>query len=211
MYVGEQLSAVQIAERAGCSAQGINHRLKGMGVVKRNIGEAVYVRHNPGGDPFKFTQPESAEDCRLFGLGLGLYWGEGNKANPNAVRLGNSDPRLLKSFMKFVEKFFGVSRSLARVQLQIFPDLESESVERFWETQLGVPAAQFYKTFVTERRGQGTYRHRSRYGVATVSYHNVKLRNLMLACLERQASEFGEPAELLYQRQAGTGAIAQKP
>jgi hypothetical protein len=191
MYLDEYLSAAQIAEKAGCSAQGINHRLKNMGVVKRSISDASYARHNPNGDPFEFTPPESAEDWQLFGLGLGLYWGEGTKADPYSVKLGNTDPRLLQMFMKFMSQFFTVHPEKIKVQVQIFGDLDSETVLDFWKNTLSLSCEHFTKVVCSQVRGSGSYRFKSRYGVATVMYHNARLRQLLGAKLEEYAGQFG--------------------
>jgi len=53
-------------------------------IPKRSVSEALYVKHNPGGDPFSERNLDTG-DLFLFGLGLGLYWGEGTKSNKYAV------------------------------------------------------------------------------------------------------------------------------
>ena len=62
----------------------------------------MYIRYNPKGDPFAFKLPKNGADWKLFGLGIGLYWGEGNKRNKNSIRLGNVDPRLIRAYMLFL-------------------------------------------------------------------------------------------------------------
>ena len=39
----------------------------------------------------------------LFGLGIGIYWGEGTKVDSiSSLRVANSDPGILRSFTGFV-------------------------------------------------------------------------------------------------------------
>jgi dipeptidase E len=61
----------------------------------------------------------------LQGLGLGLYWGEGNKKCIHSVRLGNTDPQLLRHFKQFLVELYGVDPSSLKYGLQIFTDIDA--------------------------------------------------------------------------------------
>lgn len=56
-------------------------------IKRRSISDAIYHKHNPKGDPFKVKPINNIEEAQLLGMGLGLYWGEGNKANKDLVTL----------------------------------------------------------------------------------------------------------------------------
>jgi len=112
LYIKNQLSVPVIAKKLGCSGHKINYWLGKHNILKRSISNAIYLKYNPNGDPFNFTPPKNPKEERLFGLGIGLYWGEGNKANKNIVKLGNSDPELLKVFIQFLVKFFNLGLKL---------------------------------------------------------------------------------------------------
>src|SRR5256885_1058329 len=96
LYTKEGKSVYEIASLYNCSQNKVNYWLAKFEIKKRTISEAIYQKRNPDGDPFLFKTPETLKSMLLFGLGLGLYWGEGNKKNKNTVRLGNTDPRLIK-------------------------------------------------------------------------------------------------------------------
>jgi len=173
----------EIAEILNCSVNKVRYWMDKSEIPRRPISEAVYIKYNPDGDPFKFEAPRTLEEAQLFGLGIGLYWGEGTKANKNAVRLGNSDPVLIKSFMDFLVRIFSVDKSSLKFELQIFDDVDIREVERKWIEELDISEKQMYKTRVTPRRGVGTYRKRNTNGVMTVSYGNTKLRNRLVEML----------------------------
>jgi hypothetical protein len=118
-------------------------------------------------------------------VGIGLYWGEGNKANKYAVRLGNTDPELIKVFMKFLVEIFDVKVNDMRFQLQTFTDIDTETALHYWTKVLKVDKSQFYKVHVTISGSIGTYKKRSKYGVVTVYYHNKKLRDILVEMLPR--------------------------
>ncbi len=143
----------------------------------------MYLRNNPDGDPFKVRRPKNIKEAILFGLGFGLYWGEGTKANLDSVRLGNTDPALIGRFIDFLVTFFSVHLSDFRFSLQLFTDITKEEALRFWLKRLRVSKRQFYAVTVTPSGSIGTYRKKSKYGVLTVYYHNKKLRNIIVDML----------------------------
>lgn len=190
MYVGNRLSSYEIGARLGVSPRKIDYWLKKYNIQKRTISEATYVKKNPDGDPFVFRKPKSIDEATLYGLGLGLFWGEGTKSDKVSLRLGNSDPRLIKCFMKFLIEIFGANTKKMRFGLQVFSDIRPREALDFWVKQLGVKSSSFQKVVVTPTRGRGTYRVKSKYGVLTLYFHNKKLRTLMGLLLENFSKKF---------------------
>jgi len=184
LYVKQKRSAKEISKILNCSENKVNYWLLKYAIEKRSISEAVYAKCNPNGDPFKFVPPKTPEDFRLFGLGVGLYWGEGTKADKNQVRLGNSDPKLILAFMKFLRRFFSIEKSEFKFHLHTFSDIDTEEAVCFWKKELGIARAQFYKPTVTQSGKLGTCRKKSKYGVITVHFSNTKLRDIMVGLID---------------------------
>ena len=180
LYIEKNLSMMQISKQLGCSHHKVAYWMSGYKIKRRSISDAVYLRSNPGGDPFKIKEPETAEELILLGLGVGLYWGEGNKAHQNAIRLGNSDPELLKSYILFLTKLCGVKKESLKFDLQIFSDINANSALSYWTRQLNVKTEQFFKPRVTISGSIGTYKKKSKYGVVTIYFGNTKLRNIVV-------------------------------
>lgn len=185
LYLINGASMQEIATQHGCSVHKIAYYMDKYQINRRSISEAVYKKHNPNGDPYKIKPIATLVDAQLLGLGLGLYWGEGTKANKHSVRLGNSDPQLIKQFMLFLIRLFGVKKSDFHFSLQIFSDIEPSEALLYWSRTLKVETSQFYKTTVTISGSIGTYRQKSKYGVVTLYYHNKKLRDLLVESLPR--------------------------
>ena len=183
MYYVEKKSMQEIAHELGFSLHKVAYWMEKHKIKARQRGEAMYVKHNPQGDPFKFVPPRTLGEAKLFGLGLGLYWGEGNKANMYAIRLGNTDPNLIREFIKFLTRFFGIRKSDLQFGLQIFSDTPSYEALDFWVKELKISRQQVYKPTITKSGSVGTYRKKSKYGVVTVLYHNKKLRELFSTLL----------------------------
>jgi hypothetical protein len=179
LYLVKKLSSAEIAKKYNCSENKINYWLAVHKIHKRTISEAIYQKNNPKGDPFLFNNPETLHQIFLFGLGLGLFWGEGSKRNAHAVRLSNSAPALVKKFIDFLVDIYNIDKNRLKFQLLSYDDLGAEELVIFWKRYLTVKSSQFFKTTILKRRGKGTYLKKMEHGVIVVNFGNIKLRNLI--------------------------------
>ncbi len=184
LYTTKKLSVSMISKIYECSENKINYWLKQYKIAKRTISDAIYQIKNPSGDPFVYKEPKSLRDGILFGMGLGLYWGEGAKRGTGGVRLTNTDPRLLRKFIEFLENVFCIDRDMLRFGLQIFRDIPKKKALDYWRTELGMRENQFYKVIVSKVRGSGTYKYKSEYGVIIIYFNNIKLKKLICSMIE---------------------------
>jgi hypothetical protein len=182
------LSMMDIAKIHKVSPHKVTYWMEKYAIDRRSRSDATYVKKHPHGDPFKLQLPSTPEDILLFGMGLGLYWGEGTKANKTSVRLGNTDPQLIKTFIIFLIEIFDVKKDDLRFGLQIFTDISSSEAMKYWINALQIKKKQFYKTIITKSGSLGTYRKKSQYGVLTVYYLNKKLKDLLTDLLSEQFS-----------------------
>lgn len=179
-YIKQGKSMEEISKIFNCSLNRVKYWMVKHKISRRSISEAIYLKNNPDGDPFIFIKPKNIEEAKLFGLGIGLYWGEGTKASKNSVRLGNTDPELIKKFIEFLVKFFNIKKEDLKFGLQLFTDIEINKALDFWIKKLNVKRSQFYKPTITISGSIGTYRKKSEFGVLQVLYHNKKLRDLLI-------------------------------
>ena len=196
-YCSKKKSVAQIATEFGCSQNKITYWLQKHGIRRRSISEGVYVRSNPEGDPFCFKAPKTDFDWFLYGLGLGLFWGEGNKVNKNSVRLGNTDLDLIRYFLLFMDHAYQIKKEKLRFGLQIFNDIPKEKALRFWITELGISRKQFQKVIITNSIRKGTYKKRSDYGVLTVYFSNTKLRDMIMTAISELRQHNANVAQLV--------------
>ncbi|MBI4086014.1 MAG: hypothetical protein HY433_02090 [Candidatus Liptonbacteria bacterium] len=188
LYVRERKSMQDIANILGCSLHKVKYWMEKQDVKARSISDAIYLKCNPHGDPFHIKEVKTLNEAKLLGLGLGLYWGEGNKKNKNSIRLGNTDPEIIKNFIRFLTVIFGIDTSRLKFGLQIFSDMPGEKILRFWIDKLKefhVSRKQFFKITVTPHRGVGNYKEKSKTGVLTVYFGNVKLKKFLDGMLPR--------------------------
>jgi hypothetical protein len=185
IYINNKKSVSYIANKYGCSQNKVNYWLQKYGIPKRSISDAVYQQQNPTGDPFKLHTPRTDKEWFLYGMGLGLYWGEGNKMNNHAVRLGNTDPDLLRTFLEFLTVFFSIDVSRLHFGLQIFTDIDPKVAKEYWCKKLSLRNEQFQKIIISQSlHKKGTYRKKSQFGVLTIYFSNTKLRDIIVGAIE---------------------------
>lgn len=185
LYKEKKLSMQEIADKLGYSANKVNYWMDKYEIGRRTISEGTYMKLNPSGDPFRVCKPRTLEEAVLHGIGLGLYWGEGNKANMHSIRLGNTDPRLVQTFIRFLEQAYGIKKEKLKFGLQVFSDMAEQEVLHFWQKNLKVQQKQFMKVVITPSRGIGTYQRKIRHGVLTVYFNNRKLRDILCGEIEK--------------------------
>lgn len=185
LYNVDKMSMMDISKQLNCSLHKVNYWMEKYNIKRRTISQAIYNINNPDGDPFKLQTIDTIEKAKLFGMGLGLYWGEGTKASKYAVRLGNTDPELLITFMRFLTELFAVKKENLRFGLQIFTDINTEEAIKYWVSRLKVDRSQFYKIHITISGSIGTYKDKSKYGVVTIYYHKKRLRDILVELLPR--------------------------
>jgi hypothetical protein len=78
-----------------------------------------------------------------------LYWAEGSKRR-NEIRLSNSDPELVRYFVKFLRRYFELQDADFRITCHLFADhIERQrQIERFWLETLALPQACLRKSIV---------------------------------------------------------------
>lgn len=202
LYYSKRKSSFEIGESLGCSVHKVNYWMDKFKLVRRSQSEATYVKRNPNGDPFVLRMPGSVDEGVLYGLGLGLYWGEGTKASVSAIRLGNTDPELLDQFINFLCYFYSLKKSTLHFSLQLFHDNNVNESLAFWCRYLKINRRQFSKPVFSPSQSKGTYKRKARYGVVTVQFNNTKLRKI----ISQQLAEIAQLAEHVIGNDKATGS-----
>jgi hypothetical protein len=166
----------EISDKTGRSLHQVIHCLDKYDIPRRFPSEAAYIKWNPNGDPFKIKNKLNKNEILLKGLGLGLYWGEGNKASDHSVRLGNSDPKLIRSFREFLIKICGIKEEKLRYSLLLFNDASKSNAIDFWNKELDLMPNRIKSIFSLKPRGKGTYKKKSMTRVLIIEFCNTKLK-----------------------------------
>ena len=84
----------------------------------------------------------------LFMVGLGIYWGEGNKKGDLTAGFTNSDPTIIKFGIQLFREIYGVETKdlILRVGINVIHKRRALEVLQYWVDATGVPLNQFNKT-----------------------------------------------------------------
>ena len=174
---GDSIQA--IADRSGFSTRKVRTVLIENGIKRRSHREASYLKANPGGDPFKILKRLTPEEEHLKAMALGLYLTEGNIRHQHSIKFSNSNPGIVKIFVKFLKIVCGVLTDKIKASLIVYPDVDIQKAKDYWGNFLDLPAAQFSKTSVLKSRINGSLKKHSEIGTATVYVHNSKLLGII--------------------------------
>jgi hypothetical protein len=107
-------------------------------------------------------------------LGLMLYWGEGDKTKNYFVALTNTNPDVLFYFVSWLRKYFELDESKLKLRLYLWDDLDELRAKKFWSKLLGIPIANFTKSYLSHSKAK-IRKRKHEYGVCRVSYGSKKM------------------------------------
>lgn len=167
---------MQIAKKMNCSVHKVVYWMDKFDIPRRSFSDAVYLNANPDGDPFSIKKILTDEERILYGLGLGIYWGEGEKVSKGRVRVANSDPHLLRTFRDFLLRICQATLSRIHYYIICFNDSNPKEALSYWSKLLEISDKQFGKIVQISPQGKGTYKRKSQYGVCIMEISNTKLK-----------------------------------
>lgn len=100
----------------------------------------------------------------LFFSGISLYWAEGFKKD-NQVGFANSDPDMIRFFIRWLEACCGISKDRLKLRLGINEQYKdsAENIEAYWTKELKIPRSQFQKPFFQKVQWKKMYDHPEQY------------------------------------------------
>lgn len=113
----------------------------------------------------------------LWLIGLMLYWAEGAKQKPHDVSarvfLGNSDPEIIRIFLKWLYEICKLSSDDIKVGLHIHETGDEIRAKKYWSRITKIPVSKFAKTIFKKHniRTNRKFNTNSYYGLLRV---NVK-------------------------------------
>lgn len=119
----------------------------------------------------------------LFIAGLFLYWGEGSKGNMTRASLSNTDPAMLKFFIRWITECLDVPKEKLKIHIQLYADMDIAKEIDFWSRTLNIPRQQFIKPYIkksliTRINHKGGFGH----GTCNVNIGNARLsESIMMA------------------------------
>lgn len=96
----------------------------------------------------------------LLLLGAALYWAEGYKRHagkrPTAyLSFSNSDPDMIKLFMRFTREILKVSEEKVKPSIHLYPGIDKIEAIAYWSNIMNIPRKKFRASFMVSRASQG--------------------------------------------------------
>lgn len=118
-----------------------------------NAGKIYSERHRVNRLSSQKEGKRIAKRCKnsLWAIGAMLYWGEGSKCYRNTLDFTNSDPYMIKLFVRFLVEELRIEKNKIAITIQCYNDLRSiEEIENFWVGTTGLDKDNLRKTIINK-------------------------------------------------------------
>lgn len=118
------------------------------------------------------------EDSEMAKVSLAiLYLTEGSKTRKGSAMFGNSDPCIVRLFLKLLRKCYDIDESKFRCTLQGRADQDISKLEKYWSEITNIPLKQFYKARIDARTINSVSRNKEYKGVCRIDYFSAHVYN----------------------------------
>lgn len=175
LYYKEGLSTIEIAAKLNVTPWVVLKFMKKNNLPRRSFKQANTKRFEKKPITFLLKKRLSRKEKELKIAGIMLYWAEGGKAIPeNGVDLANSDPKMIKLFLRFLRDICGIDEKRLRVYLYCYADQDIDAIRKYWQQITDIHLSQFKKPyirkdFLPQKSG------RMKYGLVHIRYYDKKL------------------------------------
>lgn len=134
---------------------------------------------------FPLTQKE------LFVAGLFLYWGEGSKTSTSQLIISNTDPSMIRFFIRWANKILGVPLSKFRIRLQLYNDMEIKKEIQYWSKELDLPKSQFRNPYIKKTaKSKINYKGSFGHGTCDVKVGDARLYERVLMSIRALSNKY---------------------
>lgn len=171
LYWNKKYSISKIALLTNLLSVSIYNKLRKFDIPRRSISQS---KSRTG---YKIADKLTFEEEKLKIAGVMLYWAEGTKTG-NRVEFANSDPEMVKTFLRFLRKICSIEEIRLRVKLYSYESLNIDELKDFWVRLTEIPESQFSKPYV-KAVNLGQAQRIMPYGLVHIRYSDKQLFDLM--------------------------------
>ena len=161
-------------------------KIRGCKIAARNISETHRIRRL---NYQKNGSVAAKKDDLLHAMGCMLYWAEGQKSR-NACSLSNTDPYLLKLFVRFLKQKFAINNNDIAIRLNCYIDNGKtiKDIENYWIKTLDINGAKINKHTIKKFVPTARYRkNKYPYGVCTIVVSRTELVQHIYGAIQEYA------------------------
>lgn len=166
------------------------------GLVERNRRQTTIAQYRAANIRKKSkTSIKSFDRYKLLLLGASLYWAEGYKRpvvrdglerTHHVIGFTNSDPKMVKVFIGFLQKIMDVPRGKIGISLRLFDRKHEIKSLNFWKKITGLPQENFDRvSYVISKSSMGKRPYnRLPYGTVQVRVNNTEKFHQLMGWIE---------------------------
>lgn len=188
LYRGNKYTVREIADKLRVSYWWLYNFMDRYNINRRGHSEASYLS-NRLKPKFREKHILSFADSKLKIAGIMLYWAEGTFIG-NTVDFTNSNPDMIRLFLKFLRNVCGVSENRLRVYLYGYSYHDVEELKKYWGKITGIPLSQFTKPYI--RKDNPNFSNRKLpHGLTHIRYNDKRLLFLIKNWIEEYIKRAG--------------------
>lgn len=180
LYNINHMSAADIARQFGVSLDAVYYFLRRHKIPRRGAAEQNRLHFENKGASFFVKQKLTAQQQKLLVAGVMLYWGEGSQwSGETSVDFANSNPHMIRVFIKFLRVICQVSERRLRCYLYCYSNQSVPKLLKFWSSVTKISRHQFTKPYVKKTTKKGIKNGKMPYGLVHIRYSDKKLLILL--------------------------------
>lgn len=189
LYLENKFSVQQVADFLNSTSSKVRYVLDKRNIKRRNRSDAIrYLNITKfKKEEFEIKNNINNDQEKLKIAGAMIYWGEGTKSG-NSVVLSNTNPKMIKLFLKFLREICGISEKRLRVVLHRYPDQNKDVLKKYWMNITKIPSSQFSKSSL-HNKPTGSYKRISPFGTVSLRYSDKKLLNIINSWIDEYGAK----------------------
>ena len=138
-----------------------------------------------------------------------LYWCEGVKNHYNGVSFINSDPHLIRLFLRLFRENFEVDEQKIKPRIHLHQYHDPQKQLHFWAEVTGIPESQFYRPYLKPNTGK---RIRKDYpGCVAIRYGSNDMARQLLSMAKAFFAVYGGVAQLVEPSSPKREVVGSRP
>ena len=190
LYYRNFYGAKKIAQEMSVSIDAVYYFMRRNNLKRRSFSEENQLRFNRKKPSFKPKSRLSIRDEKLKALGVALYLGEGGKSQNWIIDFSNSDPIIIKIFVKFLRDICGIRENKLRVLLYCYKNQNINELITFWNKITKISKSQFTKPYVRNDFNPNK-ENKMKFGLVHIRYSDKKLFSLISKWTSDYIDNFG--------------------
>lgn len=116
----------------------------------------------------------------LFLMGFLLYWAEGGKTRNGTIAFSNTDPSMVKAFIKWLG-IVGFPKEKIKIRLHLYKDMNEKDEINFWSNELRLDKSCFKRPWIKSSKMTNlSYKNNFGHGTCNILIYNTILATYTL-------------------------------